>query len=535
MRLGKYLLLAGIGLVVAAGSALNLQGGTAGREKSDARGVVTWPAPREERLFPDYTLRVNGQTVPVYACRVSAMPFNQGWPGYQRPLDQTEFAGFAYWEMSGPVRVEVTVARPFRSVVVRPSSRGIRPVANGSRITFELSRPGQVTVELDGTHHALHLFADAPEAAPPQPDQPNVLYFGPGVHRPGRILLKSGQTVYVAGGAVVYTAIEGRGVHGVRILGRGIIDTSEFARDVGGGSIHLEDCSDVKIDGVILRDSDLYGLSAFGSRDLEISDVKLIGFWRYNTDGMDMCNTQNVTVRNSFIRSFDDSMVLKGVKGDSGGARPLPGQSYDSQPERNLRISGLVIWCDWGRALEIGAETSAPEMADVVFRDIDIIRNTHIALDIQHSDRAAIHDIRFENVRVEVDDSNPVPTIQERPAQKYNPNATRPAGACGGCATLPGRMDYLPNLLVIVIHPTAITQDKEQGTVRDVVFKDISVTGKTLPPSAFTGFDATHDVRGVTIENLRFNGRAITTAADAHLQIGQYVQDVRLTGKTGGK
>ena len=63
----------------------------------------------------------------------------------------------------------------------------------------------------------------------PKAGDPNVLYFGPGVHRPGKIELKSGETVYIAGGAVVYTAIGGRGVSGVRILGRGIIDTSEFA------------------------------------------------------------------------------------------------------------------------------------------------------------------------------------------------------------------------------------------------------------------------------------------------------------------
>ncbi len=511
-----------------------ISGATPNPGKSDRTAVVSWPAPPEEKLFQDYTLRVNGQAVPVYVCRVSAMPFNQVWPGYQRPLDQTELAGFAYWEMSGPVVVEVTAQRPFTSVAVRPTSRGIQPVVKGQRITFQLPRPGQFTVELDGTHHALHLFADPPEAGAPKPGGPNVLYFGPGVHRPGKIQLQSGQTVYIAGGAVVYTAIEGRGVSGVRILGRGVIDTSEFERGKGGGSIHLEDCSDVKVDGVIIRDSDVYGLSAFGSRRLEISNVKLVGFWRYNSDGIDMCNTQDVVVRDSFIRSFDDSLAIKGVKGHSGGARPLAGQSYDSQAVRNLRASGLVIWCDWGRALEIGAETSAPEIADVVFRDIDVIRNTHIAMDIQHSDRAAIHDIRFEDVRVEVDDANPLPMIQEHRAQKYNPRADATAAACGGCATLPAHAGYLPNLFVIIIHPTAITRDQEQGTVRDVISKNISVTGKTLPPSAFTGWDAAHDVRGVTIENLRLNGRPITTRADAHLQIGKFVQDVRFAD-SGGK
>src|SRR5271157_3515454 len=68
-----------------------------------AAPVTVWPAPVGEKLCEDYELRVNGQPVPVCACRVSAVPFNQVWPGYQRPLDQTEIAGFAHWGMSGPV------------------------------------------------------------------------------------------------------------------------------------------------------------------------------------------------------------------------------------------------------------------------------------------------------------------------------------------------------------------------------------------------------------------------------------------------
>jgi hypothetical protein len=349
-----------------------------------------------------------------------------------------------------------------------------------------------------------------------------VLYFGAGVHRPGKIQLKNGQTVYVAGGAVVYTAIEGRGVTGVRILGRGVIDTSEFERGQGHGSIHLSECSDVKIDGVILRDPDEWCLSAFSCRNLAISDVKLIGLWRYNTDGIDICNSQDVTIRDSFLRTFDDSIVLKGLKWRK--------ETHEQQPVRNIRASNLVVWCDWGRALEIGAETSAPEIADVVFRDIDVIRNTHIAMDIQHGDRAAVHDIDYEDVRVEVDDFNPLPVIQTQRDEKYNPTADASAEACGGCATLPAQAKYVPNLFVIVIHSTGASRDREVGTVRDVTFKDISVTGKPIMPLAFTGFDAEHDVRGVTIENLRFNGRPITSAGDAHLQIGKYVQDVRFLG-----
>ena len=72
-------------------------------------GLTSWPAPPGEALSEHYELTVNGQAVPVHACRVSAVPFNQVWPGYQRPLDQTELAGFAFWDMAGPVKVVLLV------------------------------------------------------------------------------------------------------------------------------------------------------------------------------------------------------------------------------------------------------------------------------------------------------------------------------------------------------------------------------------------------------------------------------------------
>ena len=88
--------------------------------------VTSWPAPPGEALSEHYELTVNGQAIPVHACHVSAEPFNQVWPGYQRPLDQTEMAGFAFWDMAGPVKVVVQSRRPVQSVVVRPASLGIR-------------------------------------------------------------------------------------------------------------------------------------------------------------------------------------------------------------------------------------------------------------------------------------------------------------------------------------------------------------------------------------------------------------------------
>jgi len=270
-----------------------------------------------------------------------------------------------------------------------------------------------------------------------------------------------------------------------------------------GGTGGLMDCSDIAIEGIVLRDPDVWCCSLFGCRQATIQNLKLIGLWRYNSDGIDLCNSENITVRNCFVHSYDDSLVVKGLKW--GG-----NDSYHERPVRNIRFRGCVLWNDWGRACEIGAETSAPEISGIVFEDCDVIHTTHIALDIQHGDRAAVRDIRFEDIRVEVDPNNPRPAMQQKPGESYSP----------------GPPNYYPELMVIVIQKNFYSQDDRRGTVRSVLFKNISITGAHMLESWMRGLDAEHNVSGIRIENLRFNGEHLKTAQDAHLRIEHDVQDV---------
>lgn len=474
-------------------------------------GVTSWPAPAGEALSEDYQLKVNEQPVAVHACRVSAVPFNQVWPGYQRPLDQTELAAFACWDMAGPVRIEVQSQRAVRSAVVRPTSLGIRPVIEGNRISFSLDRPRPVVVEVNGMHQALHLFASPPEKNSPAADAPGVRFFGPGVHRPGRIELKSNETVYLAGGAVVYGSIQANNATNIRVAGRGIIDVGPFERGKGGGAVRFSGCTNVTVEGIVMRDPDVWCCSLFGCRQATISNVKLVGLWRYNADGIDVCNSQEVTVSDSFVRAFDDALVIKGLK--------FGKNSYDDRPVRNVRFSRCVIWCDWGRAMEIGAETCAPEISGITFEDSDIVRTTHIAMDIQHGDRATVRDIRFENIRVEIDDQNPRPKMQRNREEQYVANT---------------QDKYCPTLMEVIIRKTAYSKDVVQGVVRDIVFKDIAVFSRLQPPSSFRGSDAEHNIEGVTIQNLRFNDQPIRDAVGARLTIGQHVRGVQFSEATSG-
>lgn len=480
-----------------------------------APDVVAYPAPDGEKLSEDFTVTVAGQAAPVYVCRVSAMPFNQVWPGYQRPIDQTELASFVYWDMTAPVDVEVVSQRPIESVSIRPTSRGIKPQVEGNRIRFHLATPQQLAVEVNGWHKALHVFANPPAVTIPDPNATGVRYFGPGIHRPGRMTLQSDETVYLAGGAVVYGCIEATDATNVKILGPGIIDSSELERYFGltdeskyldnfGGCIHLVRCTNVTIDGPILRDPPLWCLSAFNCSEMQIVHTKLIGLWRYNADGIDLCNSRNATVRNCFVRSFDDSLVVKGLS------------YYKDASISNILFERCVVWNDWGRALEIGTETASPEVSQVTFRDCDIVRTTEIAMDVQHGDRAAIHDVTFERIRFEVDDVNYAPQIQN-----------------GRDATYTGQTGFCPRALVLVILRGQWSSDQERGTMRNIVMRDCSITGKPLPGSSLSGFDETHDVKGVTISNLQINGKAVKTLEEAAITVGPFVSDVRIEPNGG--
>jgi hypothetical protein len=470
---------------------------------SDVSDIVSWPAPAGEALSEQYELKVNGTSVPVYECRVSAVPFNQVWPGYQRPIDQTELAGFAVWGMTEPAKIEVRSLRAIESVVVRPTALGIRPQVDGDIVSFSLVRPVPIVVEVNGSHHALHLFASRPPDNSPTSDAAGVHYFGPGVHRVGKIRLQDNETVYIAGGAVVYGSIHAQSATNIRIAGRGILDVSPYKRGEGGGAIRLTDCSKVTIEGIVMRDPDVWCCSIFGCSDVMIRDVKLVGLWRYNADGIDICNSQDVEVQDSFVRAFDDALVIKGLK--------FGRSSMDSRPVRNVRFRRCVVWCDWGRAMEIGAETCAPEIADITFEDCDIVRTTHIAMDIQHGDRAKIRDIRFIDVRVEIDERNPRPQMQQKQGDVYQ---DAPQG------------DYCPTLMVIVIRKNNYSKDDQLGSASGITFKNITVLGTREPASWFRGFDEESKVTGVTIENLRFGGQAIQNAEKAHLNVGPHVHQV---------
>ena len=356
-----------------------------------------------------YRLKVDGREIGVTDCRVSAVPINQVWPGYQRPVDQTDTAYFAAWEMpQGPVEVEITADREVGTVKVTPASAGIEPRVSGRRIRFTLDAPRNISVEVDGTHRALHLFANPASADIPRDGESGVRYYGPGYHEAGIVRLESGDRVYVAPGAVVSGGFYAVNARDITISGRGVIDQSRYER--GSGSIvGFSGCRNVRVEGVILCDASMWCCTFFGCDSVEVDNVKIVGQWRYNSDGIDVVNSSRVRVRNCFVRSFDDALVVKGMKRNLGEPE-LIGISH--LPVEDVLFENCTVWCDWGHALEIGAETCAPSIRNVVYRGIDIVRTSFVAMSILHGDGAPVRDILYEDIRLNIDPQTPSPVFQ---------------------------------------------------------------------------------------------------------------------------
>jgi hypothetical protein len=497
--------------------------------------------PAEEVPATDFALSVDGHAVPMHRARVSAYPVNEFWPDHQRPLSQTEIASFASWEMTAPVEVEVVSRRPVQSVRVRPMSARIGPVVEGEVIRFTVTRPGQYAVEVNGSHQALHLFADAPEGPAPDPEDPDVRFFGPGVHCPGLIRMESGQILYLASGAVVYGAVLAEGASNLVVRGRGILDGSKFARASLTGLITLYDCDEVYLEGVTMRDSGGFTVVPMACRNVRIENVKIIGNWRYNSDGIDFCNCRDCSVTDSFIRAFDDCICVKGYESfgkwlyrlrlvdadPSTGRLSVDGvvgsfaelqQRFGSYPCpadvcRDISVRRCVIWCDWGRPLEVGAETVADEIRNLSFEDCDLIHlHGAVAMSVQNADRAVCREIVFRGIRVEIDDEPRRPVIAKRVDQPY-------------VAPYDG---YLPALVRLANQVGCVWTDSVRGRIEDVSFRDIEVTAPAMPPIVLIGHDADHLVRRVSFHDLRLNGRVVTDLESARVTMNEFVRDVEL-------
>ena len=449
---------------------------------SGAARVVTYDAPAGASTSEDWAVAVDGKPVHVYVT----------------PTLNGTSASYAYFDFKGEVTVTAVSARPVSRARVLPTSWRIPARVSGRAVSMSIDRPRNMTIEINGSHErVLHVFANPLDAEPLPASNSKLIYFGPGVHDMDPTILRSGQTIYIAGGAIVkptikpdskkygwggyYHLVDAHGSSDVTVRGRGILDLSSMEWGKGRQALVLTGTTGALIEGIVIVDTPSWNISVWCARDVTIRNVKQISR-KLNSDGIDIVNSQRVLVEDCFLRNNDDEIC---VKTKMGGTAP---------ESKDIVVRRCVVWNERARGLGITSETRR-DISNVTFTECDIIRDfsrggDRSALAVVVGDSGTMSDIRFENIRIE---------------------------------------HCVDALVKCLIQKDAWSSDTERGHIDGVTFENIDYTGPGAPRIFVRGFDAGHLAENIEFRNLRVRGRRVTGLADGNIETNEHARAIRVT------
>jgi len=188
-------------------------------------------------------------------------------------------------------------------------------------------------------------------------DGGGTVYFPPGRWLTGTVYLADGVTIELENGCTVlgttdksrygqprqlmgmegeqystWALFAGKGLRSVAIRGRGTIDGqgSHFKYKEGARpkNLYFEDCQDVLIEGVRLRNAGSWMQHYRNCDRLTIRDIAVFNHVSYNNDGLNIDSCRDVVVSGCVVDSDDDAIVLK---------------SLSRNPCENVVISDCVV------------------------------------------------------------------------------------------------------------------------------------------------------------------------------------------------
>lgn len=446
--------------------------------------LETWPAPAGAALHTDFTVKVRqpGQEwreLPTYLIKVDEV---------RDTKHHEEKASMSYFNFSGEVEIAVTYNKgPVEAARIRPLSHGIAPQIKDNTLTFTLNAPRNLSVEVNGDiFHNLHLFANPTEEFIPSRKDKDVIYFGPGMHRfeGDKLIVPSGKTVYVSGGAVLIGQVIIKNVRDVKLIGRGIIDHSIKM------GISISNSRNIYVEGLFTTQC-----ATGGSDSVTIRNVKSISYYGWG-DGMNVFASNNVLFDGVFCRNSDDCTTVYATrKGYTGGCR-------------NITMQNSTLWADVAHPIFIGIHGNSENpdtIQHILYRNIDILDHKEKQLDYQGcmaingGDNNFIKDVRFENIRVE---------------------------------------DFRQGKLIDIRIFYNVKYCKAPGQgIEDVLFKDITYNGDKSEVSTIIGYNGERMIKNIKFVNLRINGQLISddmpekpawykTSDMARIFVGEHIENI---------
>ncbi len=424
--------------------------------QSRQSSVVPYPPIESLQTSDVYRITVNGKRIWTEELEsnmdITTLP---SW-FTSEPYTRQQQVHLANFSCRGPLDIRISVPEGVDHAEVRPDSRRIIPALVDSSIVFSIPGPDKLYIRINDLP-PLCLFANPLETSVPDRNDPNVTWFGPGVHRAGLLQPENNSTIYIAGGAIVYGGIETDGVRNLRVLGRGILDGDyQYNR-----MVKLQNSRNILFDGVMVRRGRSWTNTLINCDSVIYRHVKVISF-RPGGDGINPLNSRNVQIDSCFLRCTDDCIAIKA---------PDPTQSV-----QNIRVfDNTMIGFAFSDGVTIGFETNGPEMKDIHIKNCDILQarggsrvDGHSAFSIICDGPAGISNVLYEDIRAEED----VLKLFELHITDGTKYGIDPPGHIQGVR--------LKNISWASKRPVILHGLNENHRVRDVVFENCTVAGEPL-------------------------------------------------------
>lgn len=486
-----------------------------------ANRVRIYDIPDNVSRYDGVEVYVEDKPLPVYSVQVNT---SQSWSGnnFQRRAN-----GVCMFELDGTVELTVKPKTTIDySSVVRPLSAKVTPIADIENNTLKMTikSAGEYVLEINADpHDAVHFFVSEydEQGVNAYTGYDNVMVFEAGLHtaqNDGRISvannnlirIPSNTLVYLADGAVVRGRFQADNAQNIAIAGRGVIDGSMFVRDATRNivtvPIELNYCKNVLLKDFFLLDPAGWSISLYFNDGADVDNIKIITS-RSNGDGISVQSSKNVTVDGCFVRTWDDSLVVKNYpRWDN---RNVYGQT------ENIVFKNCTVWTDLAQSMELGYETVGSKFQDVTFENITVLHAMHLAvISIHNANNAEIKNVKFKDITIE-DGKNSAANV----------------------GLIDFRVLYRANWSDQHTAPTAL------GNITDVLVENVKVlSAKKF--SAYiggcmdtrSGFESEHFVTNVTIKNVELNAArpalqdcSITFTNSKYVRNFQFEQDGKTT------
>jgi len=436
---------------------------------SSCTTIITYPTPPGLQTSPDISMTVNNKPVWVerIASKLDTFDYTTGLYG-GRKMEDMDAAGFSF---SGKIKIKIAASQKIENYLIRPKSRKITAKVNGNELSFYIDSPQKLYIEINNLPH-LAIFADAPEENPLEKGAPEVRYFGPGEHNPGKIELKNDQTVYIAAGAIVYANITGKDLENVTIRGRGMLQ----------GNIRISGTTLLNVSDIFNRNTRGWTNTLTDCHQSSYRNVKVFsyeGIW--GLDGINPVSSKNFAIDDCFMRCRDDCVAIK---------------SMDSQ----LNVDGISItncvmvgWsCSDG--VTLGFELNGGPVQNITVKNCDILyargggrTDGHSGFSIVCDGPATVQNILFEDIRIE------------------------------------DQVEF-KNLELIVTDGT-LYGDDPPGHIKNVVMRNIHWENPDKP-FVISGFSSENMVENIIFQNCTVGDKPIRSLKDADFRINEFTRNI---------